>query len=259
MKITFLGVESPSSYNNAESNLLVESGAIKMCIDCGRGAFASVEQYGLSLKDITHVLITHLHSDNVSGLEEAAFMTLFVHKFKVQLLATPTLLQRLWDKTLKGGLEFIEEAPGSLKRQSLDDYFDLIELSPNDWNSIGKDLRVFLHPTDHVKGMESYGVEVEKITDESKKRFLYSGDTKFSPDLINHGFKECSHIFHDCQLSDQGGIALLRHHATYDQLLELPLEVRKKMWLYHYQDGNLPDAQKDGFAGFAQHLQSYDL
>lgn len=254
MKTTFLGVGNAYSQKNANSVLLIENDDIKLCIDCGRSTFPSVEEYGLSLKDITHILITHLHNESVGGLEEAAFMTKFVFKFKIKLLATPSMLEHLWNCTLKGGLEYIEELPGDLRPHILADYFDVIELQPDQWNEISPELRLFLHPTDHVKGMESYGVEVET---NGKKRFLFSGDTKFSSQWLTNGAAHWSHVFHDCQLADEGENNVLGHHASYNQLLKLQPDIRQKMWLYHYGDEALPDCKKDGFAGFVQHLQSF--
>jgi hypothetical protein len=31
------------------------------------------------------------------------------------------------------------------------------------------------------------------------------------------------------------------------------------MWLYHYQDGPLPDAKADGFAGFVNQGQTFEF
>lgn len=30
----------------------------------------------------------------------------------------------------------------------------------------------------------------------------------------------------------------------------MPEDIKAKMWLYHYSDGDLPDAKQDGFLGF---------
>jgi len=84
MKITFLGVGSAFSKKNASSNLLVESGDIRLLVDCGHSAPASIaeygEEYGFGLRDITHIFITHLHADHIGGLEEVAFMRRLVYK-----------------------------------------------------------------------------------------------------------------------------------------------------------------------------------
>lgn len=259
MKVTFIGVGSAFSRLNPNSNILIEHGTIKLLIDCGRLCPAALDKYGLSFKDITHIFLTHLHSDHIGGMEEVAFMTRLVYKRKVTLLSTDSLLRRLWKNSLSGGLEFIEETPRNLAPQRLDNFFTVQPVPAREWWTLedAPDLRFYLHPTNHVKGMESYGVEVEELPDGQEKRFLFSGDTKFTPDFITNAAQTCSLIFHDCQLFNSGENNTLGVHTSYDQLLQLPPDVRRKIWLYHYGDTRpLPDAQHDGFAGFVNTLQS---
>jgi len=259
MKVTFLGVGSAFSRKNANSNILIESGTIKLLIDCSLSCPRSIENYELLLKDITHIFITHLHGDHISGLEEVAFMTRLVYKQKPIILSTNSLLDRLWNCSLRGGLEYIEQTPGDEIPHTLSDFFTLEPVVARKWFTIGEDseLHLYLHPTDHIKGMESYGLEVEENPGGREKRFLFSGDTKFDEDLILHGFQSCSQIFHDCQLFDSGVNNRRGVHASYQQLMGLPLEIRRQIWLYHYGDTLLPDAKNDGFAGFITRLQSF--
>jgi hypothetical protein len=42
-------------------------------------------------------------------------------------------------------------------------------------------------------------------------------------------------------------------------LSALSAEIKRKMWLYHYQPGPLPDAEKDGFRGFVKRGQTFDF
>ncbi len=261
MKVTFLGVGSAFSRKYATSNVLVESGSIKLLIDCSHSGPRALEKYGLLLKDITHVFITHLHADHISGLEEYAFRSKLIYKQKPVLLTTDALLDRLWTASLRGGLEYIEKTPGNSYPHTLHDFFHPKPVVSQQWSPIGENsgLRIYLHPTNHVKAMESYGLEVEELPGGQAKRFLFSGDTKFDPDLIMHGVQACSQIFHDCQLYDSGKDNELGVHTSYQQLLGLPDEVRRHMWLYHYGDTPLPDAEHDGFGGFITELQSFTL
>jgi ribonuclease BN (tRNA processing enzyme) len=259
MKVTFLGVGSAFSRKHGNSNLLVESGHLKLLIDCSRACFPSLDEYGLSVKDITHVLITHLHADHIGGLEEIAIMCKFVYEQKITLSTTDSLLKRLWEKSMSGGLEYIEQIPGDLTPRTLGDFFILEPVGVQNWYPIGQhaQLRVRLHPTNHVKGMESYGLELEEQPGGRSKRMFFSGDTKFNPQLITHGIHSCAHVFHDCQLFDTGTKNNLGVHTSYSQLLSLPSEIRQHLWLYHYGDTKLPDAGGDGFAGFVKKLQSF--
>lgn len=228
-------------------------------IDCAHSGPRSLEKYGLLLKDITHVFITHLHADHISGMEEFAFRAKLIYKQQPIVLTTASLLDRLWNASLRGGLEYIEQIPGQQAKQVLSDFFAPEALAPMTWLTIEGEpgLRIYLHPTNHVAGMESYGIEVEEMPGGKEKRFLFSGDTKFDNDLIQHGAQTCAKIFHDCQLYDSGKNNEFGVHASYTQFSTLPLEIRNKMWLYHYGDTPLPHAEGDGFAGFVAELQSF--
>ena len=260
MKVTFLGVGSAFSRKHARSSILVESGDITFLIDCACSGLLALEKYGLSVKDITHLCVTHFHADHISGLEEIAITTRLVyHQPRPILLATDSFQDRLWQCSLRGGLEYIEETPGVEKPCTLSDFFALEPVTAQQWFTIkgNPGLRLYLHPTDHVKGMESYGVEVEEHPGGREKRFFLSGDTKFDEDLIRHGVQACAQVFHDCQLFDAGEKNSLGVHASYPQLLALPAEIRRHLWLYHYGDTPLPDANGDGFAGFVTGMQSF--
>lgn len=259
MKVTFLGVGSAFSRKNGNSNLLIEHGDIKLLVDCSLVSSAALREYGLSFKDITHIFITHLHADHITGLEEMAFMSRLVHATRPTLLSSASLLDRLWNCSLRGGLEYIELKPGEAQPQRLESFFEVCPLAPSAWNTIDgtTPLHLFLHPTDHVKGMESYGLMVEVPSGGPQKRFLLSGDTKFDPALIEQGRRDCSVIFHDCQLFDSGPANSKGVHTSYRQLQAVSPEIRRMMWLYHYGDADLPDVLDDGFAGFVRRLQSF--
>ncbi len=264
MKVTFLGVGSAFSRKNGNSNILIESGDVKFLIDCSLACSAALRKYGLSLQDITHVFITHLHADHITGLEEIAFMMRLVYHTQITLLSTESLLDRLWTCSLRGGLEHIELTPGEKTPQTLNDFFEVCPLAPQEWVTIcdsphsgSPHLKFLLKRTNHVKGMESYGLLVEESPGGLEKRFFMSGDTKFDPALITDGAQNASIIFHDCQLHDSGEHNINGVHASYRQLQQLDPDIRRRMWLYHYGDEALPDAVGDGFAGFIKRLQSF--
>lgn len=79
-------------------------------------------------------------------------------------------------------------------------------------------------------------------------------DTQFSPEQIKNFYDMADLIFHDCETGEfESGV-----HAHYNQLKTLPEKFTKKMWLYHYQDGELPDAKADRFLGFVKIGQVFD-
>jgi len=105
--------------------------------------------------------------------------------------------------------------------------------------------------------MESYSVEISEDPTDKNKTILFTSDTRLNKELIDHGIKSCKHVLHDCQLFNSGEDNKFGVHASYRQLLALPKDIRKRLWLYHYGDTTLPDAKQDGFPGFIQHLQTF--
>ena len=262
MKMTFLGVGSAFSKKHGTSAMLVESGDIKLLLDCGQPVPGILEDQGCGLQNLTHILITHLHADHIGGLEQVAIMTRMVHKNRVTLISTESILDRLWNCSLRGGLEFIEATPGDASPQTLEDYFIPCPIPKHEWVDIipnESSLKLRLHTNDHVLNLETYGVEFAYGGLEKENRALFSGDVRFTPEYIQYGFENCHLLFHDCQLFDSGPNNSLAVHASYNQLLSLPFEVRQKIWIYHYGDSVLPDAKADGFAGFIESMQTFYL
>jgi hypothetical protein len=83
----------------------------------------------------------------------------------------------------------------------------------------------------------------------------------FQPMRVMSEYDNSDIIFQDCETYDwQTGKSKSGVHAHYRELLTLPEEIRSKMWLYHYQDARpLPDAKADGFAGFVEQGQVFEL
>lgn len=68
MRITVLG--SSSAYprpGGACSGYIVEEGGTKLLVDCGTGVLSNLQRVG-ALKDISHILISHLHPDHFIDL-----------------------------------------------------------------------------------------------------------------------------------------------------------------------------------------------
>ena len=204
--------------------------------------------------------MSHIHADHIGGLENFALKCKLQLGVRPTLIATQSLLDRLWNCSLKGSLEYVD-GPGCIGiKQTLEDYFETMPIEPTGYvqPDVSDPFKLYVMPTNHVLGMESYGVELIEDENDMSKRLLFTSDTRFDLDLINYGIDNCSNIFHDCQLFDSGEDNILGVHTSYNQLLALPKEIRSKIWLYHYGDTPLPPAKNDGFKGFVCHLQSFE-
>lgn len=252
--LTFLG--SGSAFyvgakpgENWQSNVLVQApSGRRLLIDCGSDIRFSLHEQGLTATDIDDVYISHVHADHVGGMEWLAFCTKFsASRRKPRLLGNRSVLKELWSDSLKGGLGSLE---GELA--NLQTYFDVEAISANQgftWEGVYFRLVQMVHNVDGYRICPTFGLMFEL----GSTRVFFTTDTQFSPQQITRFYQDADIIFQDCETAPfKSGI-----HAHYEQLMTLPAEVKKKMWLYHYQAGPKKDAIREGFAGWVDKGQRF--
>ena len=252
LSVLFIGTGSAFSKRYFQTNVLVVKGNDHLLIDCGTLCpYALEKNYGLELKHIDNLLLTHPHADHIGGVEELALVDRYVKKQKCNLVITDEFKQLLWNESLKGGLKVNEEGP-----LTLDDYF--VQIKPEQivaqpfeiYEANVGSINVKLFRTRHVTCSDpevfqiSYGLMIDD-------RVLYPCDTQFNPeqlDYLVHNFP-VKVIFHDCDISGYSeGV-----HASYAQLKTLPDEIKAMTYLCHY-NGRAEEInpQDDGFRKFAR-------
>lgn len=262
MKIEFLGSGSAFSLVNGQSNMVIHhrgslgSTPDKLFIDAGTDFRHMLKDAGYSYKDVKHLFISHVHADHIGGLEYLGFCSYFDPTCeKPNLYISSSLVNTLWNNSLCGGLGSIQG-----KVMGLDDYFNVIPIKRNETFEIGHlamdgieyQVVQVVHVMDGFTIKSSFGLIFR--TKEGKKIFITT-DTQFNPNQIRDFYKMSDTIFHDAETSKfMSGV-----HAHYDELVTLAPDIKNKMWLYHYQDGELPDAEGDGFRGFVKKGQIIEL
>lgn len=259
MKIKFIGVGSafttPRYY---QSNLLVFSrSGKKLLLDCGTDIRFSLSEYDISFRDpgsaIDAVYISHLHSDHIGGMEWFAIETYFgANPQKPRLFMEQKIMREMWENSLKGGLGCIEG-----KCMHLTDYFDCRPVGEGEtfiWEGIQFTLVKMLHIKTGYKNFYSHGVLIKDMTDDGPMVF-FTTDTQFQPGLIASVGEKADIIFHDCETTPFKSMV----HAHYTDLASLPLIIKRKMWLYHYQPDPEFQPEKDGFIGFVTKGQEFDF
>lgn len=244
MKIQFIGVGSAFAIENYNSNavLTFDNGG-KMLIDAGSDLKRSLKESGISLDSISVVYISHLHADHVGGLEFLAFSTYFnkARKNKIKLIIHSSMVDTLWGM-LKPGIGISD------KVCELKDYFDVYSV---DKTFICNNCEFETVKTVHVSAgqdsMYSYGLFFNGT--------YITTDTQFRPDISTPYYLKSKNIFQDCETAKfKSGV-----HAHYDELVDLPGDIKKKMKLYHFQDGEKKDCLADGFSGWVKQNEEYQI
>jgi len=250
--LTFLGSGSAftTGQNNFHSNALLSCNDDTLLIDCGSDIRHSLCAQGKDYKAIKNVYISHLHADHAGGLEWLGLTTYFDSTCKsVNLYANHNVMKLLWKHTLSGGMTTLQN-----KIAKLDDFFNVCSIADNNsfqWQNIDFTLIQMIHVMSGFCLMPTYGLTFTI----GNTKILFTADTQFTRNQLMPFYLDCDLIFHDCETSkNPSGV-----HANYAELKTLPIDIKNKTWLYHYNTSKLPDAEKDGFLGFVQPGQTFKL
>ncbi len=258
LEVFFIGTGNAGAVKHNQCNLLLVKGKEHVMVDFGMTApRALAETAGLKIADINRFLITHSHADHIGGLELAALERRYVGcrfqgKSKLEMIITEGYQEILWDRSLRGGLEWNEEEADTHKRLCFNDYFipirpGWVKKQPREVYSVdigGMHIELFRtkHVPDNAPDWQSSFVSFGLFID---GHVFISMDTRFDLDLINEYKDRSSVMFHDVQFFP-GAV-----HAPLADLKTLPPEVKAKMYLMHYAD-NWETQDVSDFAGWAK-------
>lgn len=249
MELLFVGTGSAFAMKNYQTNFIIRNNGKTLLVDAGGDIRFSLQEQGISYKDIDAVYITHLHADHIGGLEWLAFCTYFDPSAKkLPLYINSKIASDLWNDSLKGGLASIQG-----KVVTLEDYFDVMKVKLNGkftWEGLEFSIVQSVHILNGYGIVPSFGF---MLVAEEKPVVYYPADTQFNPNQIKTFYGQADIIIQDCETAPfRSGV-----HAHYDELKTLSDELKEKMYLVHFQDNVLDDfegwkekASKDKFKGF---------
>lgn len=258
MRLTFIGSGSAFSTlpGNFQSNMLFEAvdaatgETRRLLFDCGSDARWGLRALGLGHADIDAVYVSHLHADHVGGLEWLGLKNYFIAQGRRIPLFVPEPLRRpLWENCLRGGMELLDFGLADLGQ-----LFDVEEVATDEsFTWMGASFR--LVPLVHLRGgaylMWSYGVFLETAAG----GVLLTSDCRFERDRLDPWYAGSALIFQDCETVPEPSGA----HAHFLELSTLEPDLKARMWLYHLNGVDFPDAVGAGFRGIVAPGQSFDL
>ena len=177
MRLTILGSgDAFSSGGRLPSSYMIESGDVRILLDCGPSILPALKRAGISPNSFSHIFISHLHGDHFGGLPFFLIDAIFPSRRKVPLtlagppglearfrLACEVFYPRCLDMERAFDLRFIEMDKGAAQ--------DITGFSVTPFE------------VDHHSGSPSYALRFER----DGKTFAFSGDAGWSDNVIHAG------------------------------------------------------------------------
>jgi len=259
MKVIALGVGSAFALENYHTNFIIQHNGKNLLIDCGSDIRHSLKAQNISPFDIDGIYISHNHGDHVQGLEYIGFLRYFSKTNKPKLFGRKEVLKSLWDFSLKGSMETLY----GKELATLSTYFDTKPIVKDNHYFAGRffweDIELELIQVPHIKSeslsdMPSYALLFRDVF-EDKLPFSIMITTDMAKTFEQHMYSFSDLIIHDCETTIKpSGV-----HTHFSELIELPLEIRNRTLLIHYQDNVIHEwddwtrkATDWGFKGFAK-------
>jgi ribonuclease BN (tRNA processing enzyme) len=190
-------------------------------VDCGASSLIAMRQQGIDPRDVSKILITHLHGDHFGGLPFFLLDAQLVSKRAAPLtiIGPPGLEKRL--------LEAMEVLFAGSSKVEPRFELRLVELRLRTPTAIDQ-IEVTAFPAAHFSGAPSYSLRVQV----EHKVFVYSGDTQWTDTLIEASDNADLFVC-ECYVFDKE----VPLHSTYRAIKEhLPRLTCKRIILTHMSE-----------------------
>ena len=176
----------------------VERGEVRLLMDCGAGATHGLAQCGLAWDRVSHVALTHFHTDHFVELPALLFALRHAAKREEPLVIVgPAGTVRLLKSLAVGFGDWLLD-PGFP--------IGILDVQAGEPFPLSPDVMLEVHRTPHTGESVALGVTAPE------GRLVYTGDTGPSDDLAAWA-RDCDLLLAECSLPDGQGV---EGHLTPD-------------------------------------------
>ena len=235
--VTLLGTGTPKlRIERFGPSTLIEAGAEKLLIDCGRGGTIRLQQHGVLPRDVTALFLTHLHSDHIVGIPD---------QWLTGWLGGRTGPLRIWGPTgTKEMMANLEKAYQADIRFRIEDE----KLDPQGVAVRAEDIKEGLvYENDGVKVTAfdvDHGPAIKPALgyriDYRGRSVVISGDTRFNENLIKFS-KGVDLMVHEVAAAKEELIRkseavrrIIAHHTTPEEAGKVFERVKPKLAVYSH-------------------------
>jgi ribonuclease BN (tRNA processing enzyme) len=204
------------------------------------------EEWNRHYNEINAIYISHLHGDHCS-LERMFFARYFIphldkdsNVIKPQLFAHPVVMSEIWDH--------LKPSMGIYRNEilHLTNFAECHSCSNFEFEGVKFELVKNSHINSSFGSKDAYGL---KFQINGTKVYWSSDSANINQKAIN----EADIVFHDCETFPGFKSKV---HAHYTDLLKLPVDSRRKMYMMHYSS-KPSNFESSGFAGFIEKGQEF--
>lgn len=237
--LRFLGVGNSQAHRLGSSAAVLEAGHRPwLLIDCGPTTLeAHLETYSAPPSAL---FITHAHFDHIGGLEGLYYrLATATPRLPPVKLFAPVALITVLQRRLADYPSLLAEGGSNFW-----DVFQLIPVSDGFWH---RGLHFTVFSVRHHEHLSAFGLALEG-------RFLFTGDTRPIPEVLNRYARRGEWIFHDC------GVEPNPSHCGLDEIrTEYSPDQCKRMVIYHYESEQAAEEIRRTGLRVARRGECFDL